>query len=167
MEKFEEVFNRHIGSKSVPISYSNDRLLQGRTFYEQKLWLALRISRVWNDIFSLYGWKRTEGKEKSRQINFFHREASAAVEVQNNWKTLNYDAKQSKFKTLKEFKEKNPEYEVVFGCINDFKERDYYNKHGVRVLTGDAFLQYMLGEDWKRIEACLRELLNQYLQCRN
>ena len=89
---------------------------------------------------------------------------AAAVEVCNTWKTLNYDCKQSKFKTLKEFKMNNPQYEVVFGCINDFKERDYYNKDGIRILTGNPFLEYALGKDYRKIESILQDLMRRYLR---
>ena len=162
--RVNEIFKRHI-NKKPPVQYSSDRLLKDFEFYESKHFIAARIFKIWNDIFELYGWEVTRNRQgrQARQINLFHRQKLIAVEVQNNWKTLNYDCKQSKFKTLKEYKIYHPNYEVIFGCINDFKERNYYNKDKVRVLTGDLFLEYMLGKDWKIIESILKDLMHGYI----
>ena len=161
--RISSIFKRHL-DRTPPVQYSNDRLLKGVEFHESKLFIATRISRIWYDIFELYGWEVTRDKVHPRQINMFHSKELIAVEVCNNWKTLNFDAKQSKFKTLKEFKINNPDYEVVYGCINDFKGRDYYNKDDVRVLTDDRFLEFVLGKDWKIIESILKDLMIHYLK---
>ena len=78
-------------------------------------------------------------------------------------KTLNFDCKQSKFKTLKEYKISNPRYEVIFACINDFKDRDYYNKDNIRTLTGDLFLEFAIGSDYIRIVEHLKKLMKAYI----
>lgn len=155
-------------------SPSADRLLRGSngtpySFTDIRRILARQIGLLWLDVFEGRGWQRATPGESPRQINLFGRSPltpgrSAAVEVQNNWKTSNFDMKQSKFKTLKEYKAAHPETEVIYGCINDFKDRDYINRNGVRVLTGDLFLEYMLGSHWKEVEELLRNEIAKFLE---
>ena len=161
--QIEQIFNKHLSEKP-PVQYSNDRLLRGIEFHESKLYIATRITRIWNDIFELYGWEITKEKRSARQVNMIHPYRLVAAEVCNNWKTLNYDCKQSKFKTLKEYKINNPSYEVIFGCINDFKDRDYYNRDNVRTLTGDLFLEFAIGSDYTKIVELLKKLMRTYAE---
>ena len=140
-----------------------DRLLKGFTFNEIRLKLAKQIGLIWLDIFELYGWRRSTPKVHPRQINMFHTSKPIALEVHNNWKTSNFDAKQSKFKTLKDFKLDHPNFTVIYGCINDFKNRDYLNRDYIRVLTNDRFLEYMLGNDWMKVERYLKDYITDFL----
>ena len=172
-DKVRHLFYIRIARHKLRPNECSDRFLKNFQFYEPRKWLAKQISKLWIDIFKLYGWKEIEFGVKNRQLDLFSEERKAIdgvvrrkasiIEVKNNWKTCNFDEKQSKFKTLKEHKIKYPDYEIIYGCINDFQERDYINKDGVRVLTSDNFLKYMLGDNWIIINNLLIELLRDYI----
>ena len=161
MEALDVILTTYLKPEFFKPTKPADRLLRSFIFNEYRLTLAKQISLIWLDIFQLYGFQKTSPKQHPRQINLFH--DKIAVQVQNNWKTSNFDSKQSKFKTLKEFKLKHPNYEVIYGCINDFQDRDFYNKDNVRILTGDLFLQYMLGNDWKMIVTYLKQEVGKFI----
>lgn len=145
----------------------SDRLLTGLIFpseTQNRLHLARQIGRIWLDVFELFGWTLIKGNSAPRQVSLVGtRDSRVAIIVQNNWKTSNFDSKQSKFKTLKDYKRLNPETHVIFGCINDFKIRDYYNCDDIHVLTSDAFLDYMLGSNWRSVVETLREGVGKFV----
>ena len=165
MEKAFEIRSivaKHLKANHTEETASHDRLLSGLVFPSQnRLILACQIGKIWIDVFQLFGWRKPDTKTP-RQVSLIA--PGAAVVVQNNWKTSNFDSKQSKFKTLKDFKCNFPETEVVYGCINDFKVRDYYNRNDIHILTSNAFLEYMLGSsNWQFVIDTLREEIRRFV----
>lgn len=133
---------------------------------------------MWLDVFELFGWRKPTVNptvnppvKTPRQVSrigeafgvVVSMAKNVAVVVQNNWKTSNFYTKQSKFKTLKDYKCNFPETEAVYGCINDFKVRDYYNRNNIHILTRNAFLEYMLGSsNWQHVQETQREEIRRF-----
>ena len=63
---------------------------------------------------------------------------------------------------LRDSKRENNNYEVVFGAIVDKNPKDYYTDGNVRIITGDQFLEFMLGKKAKEIHALLDKLMQQF-----
>ncbi len=118
----------------------------------------MRIGYLWEEIFMLYGY------EKITKLDLIHREKKIAIELKNNWTSDNFSGKKFKFSCLKQYKQEHPDYEVIYGCINDIQSRDYINKDDVRVLTSDNLLNYIFGKDKDYIIETLRKLIKEYLE---
>ena len=156
----EDLFRKHfIEDKTEKCFKSTDRLLEGQILYDSKVWVTRRISRLWFDIFNLYGWEQDQ--EFQRLVNFRDTKRKIAIEVQNNWKSNSYEAKNSKFMRLENFKKRNPEWTVIVAAINDVEEKNTVTRKGIHILTGDKCLEFMLGKDWRLTENLLKDLMRQ------
>ena len=97
----------------------------------------------------------------SSGIDLINHENKIAIELKNNWKSDNISSKKYNFHHLCKFKQEHPNFEVIYGCVNDIRSKDYVNKDGVRVLTSDSFLNYIFGENDKDfIIKTFRDLLD-------
>ena len=157
-KSIEDLFRKHfIEDKTEKCFRSTDRLLEGQILFDSKIWVTRRISRLWFDIFNLHGWEQDQ--EFQRLVNFRDSKRKIAIEIQNNWKSNSHEAKNNKFMRLENFKQGNPEWTVIIAAINDMEEKDTVTRKGVRILTGDKCLEFMLGPGWKSIEQLLKNLM--------
>ena len=63
---------------------------------------------------------------------------------------------------MKEFKINSSRAGSDYGCVNDLRDRDYYHKDSIRILT-IKFFDFMFGEDTERIIKTLKELIHSYV----
>ena len=84
-------------------------------------------------IFSLFGWSSIgHGR---------HTKPGIYVELHNKWNTL---CSKEKTKAIEELSRSKYNGVKIFGAIVDKEPKDYYTKKGVRVLSGEHFLRFML-----------------------
>lgn len=126
------VFDSHFNPSLLTPRKFNDPLFDMVVCFDPT-YLAGRISRVWNEIFFLFGWN-TIGNGK-------HTKPGIYVEFHNTWSTL---CNRDKAKAIMELGRSVYDREVVFGAIVDKEPKDYHIETGVRILTGDHFLKFML-----------------------
>ena len=81
----------------------------------------------------------------------------------SSWNSENLALKQEKFRMLNELKKRYPSYQVIYGCISDNHQRRFIEGN-VEVLTGDYFLEYMLGDAYPSIEGIIKNLIHNYLE---
>ena len=89
--------------------------------------------------------------EEKRKLYIWNKEKKIAIEFKNNWKSANFNSKQSMFKTLNEFTINHADWEVVYGRFDDFKDADYYYKDNIRILIR-IDLDFIFGEDTELIK---------------
>ena len=149
------IFHSHINSSLLVTKVNNNPLLRNVECFDSFV-LSSKLSHIWNDIFPLYGWMSwTKG-------SYIHKTKKIIVEVHNTWNTFCAQDKTQKLQMLRDSKRENYNYEVVFGAIVDKNPRDYYSDGNVRIITGDPFLEFMLGEKAKEIHALLDNLMQQF-----
>lgn len=75
-----------------------------------------------------------------------------AIELKNRYNTDNASSKKSNFDKLAKFKKENPEYECIYGIINDkntegcIKEIQYNNEK-LKYYSGDKLFTLIFGND--------------------
>ena len=79
------------------------------------------------------------------------------VEVHNKYDTLNSKKKYESIKTLKHLDASVK----IYGCICEKDPRDEM-EGGVRVITGDLFLRFMLGDEAEFVQERVRHLIKQF-----
>jgi len=141
---------------------SNDILLKNQAVnfscVHKHVIFKMRIGKLWEEVILLYGFEKLE-----TGLDLIHHERKIVIELKNSWKSDNFSGKQYKFYTLRNYKRDHPEYEVIYGCINDYIIRDYVNKDGVRILTSDAFLGFIFGNQSEFVVNSLRSMISVYL----
>ena len=130
-EAIIQIFNKYINTSLLVPRKFNDPLFDKVICFDA-VNLVSKVSRIWNEIFSLYGWC-TMGN--GRQVK-----TGVYVEVHNTWSTL---CNRDKVKAIIDLNKARINGEVVFGAIVDKDPKDYY-ADGVRILTGSRFLRFML-----------------------
>ena len=150
MESLDEIFDRHINPSILVSKPINNAMLDGIAFFDPKV-MSIRLSRIYHDIFSLHDWIHMgHGR-------FWHAYKDIVVEVHNKYNTLNSKDKSENLKCLRRLKNR----ERVFGCISDKQQRDI-DVDGVRLITGDLFLRYMLGNEAEPVQVRLRYLIDRF-----
>jgi hypothetical protein len=95
------------------------------------------------------------------------------IELKSNWKSDSHDSKREKFRRLMEFKNINPDYEVIYICLNDNRPNylegvDYiYNKTSFRIITGNKAWEYFCNiadVDKDELISLIRELVRNYVK---
>lgn len=157
MEIVTRVFHSHINSSLLKPKKNNNPLLRDIEYFDPFI-LSSKLSYVWNEIFALYGWLSV-GKGR-----FINKEEKILVEVHNTWNTFNYQTKTDRLQMLRDSKRENLNYEIVFGAIIDKIPRDVYTDGNVRIITGDLFLEFMLGKEAEKIQALLSRLMQQFVR---
>lgn len=155
MDRITRIFNKHINEEILVPKKNNNPLLSGVLYFDP-LVLSSKLSYIWNDIFPLYGWT------KYNRSMFINRNDKVIIEVHNTWNTFNSHDKTQRLELLRDSKRENFDYEIVFGAIVDKQPKDTYTSGNVRVITGDYFLLYMLGEEFNKIQQHLRKLMVQF-----
>ena len=150
MESLEEIFNRHINSSILETKPINNAMLEGMEFFDPKI-LSFGLSRIFHDIFSQRSWKYIgNGRVK-------HTHKNIIVEVHNKYNTLNSREKYESIKRLKQLDSKVK----IYGCIYEKEPRDEM-EGGVRVITGDLFLRFMLGDEAESVQKRIRYLIKEF-----
>ncbi len=80
------------------------------------------------------------------------------IELKNRYNTCNSSSKETTYNNLIEFKKTHLDHEVIFGIINcnttNNCGKDYIVNHkgyDIRYLSGDKFLQFIFGDDFRQI----------------
>ena len=86
-----------------------------------------------------------------------------AVELKSSTQTDNSSSRERNFQKLLEFKEKCPEYELFYLCINH-TTKECQNKlldNGITFLTGKHALEFLYGENYNEviltIQKCVKD----------
>ena len=116
---------------------NTDCVLYGLDMTQYRKIVALRskMGRFYEALFAyLCGF--THNKVGFDLIN---KEKNIYIELKTIFNIDNYDSKISKFQKLTEHKTKNPDHEVIYGCLNDNRvgdSVDYFHTSGFRIITG-------------------------------
>src|SRR5438093_11043356 len=163
---FNKVVNRQINDNSI----SNDILFMNLhsdavksmnvigKMAHKNTHFKMRIGQMWEIVFTLFGFQKLP-----TGLDVINYDRKIIIELKNNWKTDNYSGKKFKFAALRNYKRDHPDFEVIYGCVNDFKIRDYINTDGVRVLTGHALLRHILAKDMEFVVETLQSLISDYI----
>ena len=147
MKTIDEIFNCHINSSILESKLINNPMLEGVEFFDPKI-LSIRLSRVYHDIFSQHNWIHLgHGR-------FRHAHNNIVVEVHNKYNTLN---SRDKYESLKSLRRLNSKVKV-YGCIYEKVPRDEI-EDGIRVITGEPFLHFMIGNKTVAVQERLKCLV--------
>ena len=150
MESVDEIIDRHINPSILVSKPINNAMLEGVEFFDPKV-LSIRLSRVYHDIFSQHDWIHLG------YGRFRHAYKDIIAEVHNKYNILNSTEKSDNLKSLRRLKNQ----ERVYGCIYDKEQRDI-DVEGVRLITGDLFLRYMLGDEAESVQVRLKYLIHRF-----
>ena len=125
-------------------------MLEGIEFFDPKI-LSIGLSRIYHDIFTQHSWKHI-GHGKFRHVH-----KDIVVEVHNKYNTLN---SREKYESLKSLRHLNSKVKI-YGCIYEKEPRDEM-EGGIRVITGDPFLRFMLGDEVESVQKRIRHLIKQF-----
>lgn len=96
-------------------------------------------------------------------------ERKLAIELKNRTNTDNASSKKSNLDKLAKFKRQHPDYECIYGCVNDDTEEKTmtgeittitHDGVELRKYTGMKLLNHIFGENTKTIIDLVRELLD-------
>ena len=150
MESIDEIFDHHINSSILVSKHINNPMLEGVEFFDPKV-VSIRLSRIYHDIFSQHDWIHMGNGR------FRHAHNDTVVEVHNKYNTLNSKDKYESLKSLRRLRYQ----EKVYGCISAKEPKDE-KEDGIRVITGDPFLHFMIGNKTALVQVRLKYLIHRF-----
>jgi len=151
---------RKILCKPIDCKINNDIILCGILQNEIRTCtyiknIQMRIGKLWEVIATFYGWL------KVKHINLINLTTKQAVEIKNADNTDNSSSRHRNYEKLLEFKSANPDYEVIYACINCncSKPCDKLLDNGIRYVSGEYALKLLYGEDCHRIIKLIQSII--------
>ena len=154
---------RNIICREYTIKYPNDIILRDSNHsvldlvYKYRL-LQQRIGEAWEIAPTFYGWQKIYG------IDLKNVSTHQAVELKNSYNTDNSSSRKTNYIKLMEFKEINPDYEIIYAVINDKTDKNKMVHDGrIRYVSGIHARQLLFGENTQRVINEMRLVVNDFL----
>ena len=119
--------------------------------------IQMRLGKIYEELAKLNSWTKVE------KIDLIDINRKFAVELKSSTQTDNSSSRERNFQKLLEFKEKCPEYELFYLCINH-TTKECQNKlldNGITFLTGKHALEFLYGENYNEviltIQKCVKD----------
>ena len=131
-----DIFNRIFDKPLNKLSHiiRSDLILNGIEITNNKTELKMKMGYFYEQLFC-YLCNFTHPKTGFDLIN---EEEQIFIELKTDWKTDNYNAKESKFRFLSKYKRNNSNAKVYYICLNDKRKVhvDYLHHFGFQIITG-------------------------------
>jgi hypothetical protein len=162
--EIEKLFNEEV-ARNITYSKPSDFIFNNTLFYDIHHNLSRRLGIFYEKLICLFDDFEKINEPTFRRADIISHSRKIILELKTNYSSANADMKSSKFFSLCLLKQRNPTYEVIFGCVNDSnKPKQYYNKDGVLILTGDKLLEYLFGAEYYKLKDFLKHLMFNYLK---
>jgi hypothetical protein len=161
---------REILFKPIKPKRSTDIILHDLTYELQKQAytlriLQMRIGHIWELCAVECGWIKVE------KINLINTKTKQAIELKNSDITDNSSSKARNYQKLFEFKKHNPDYEIIYACINSSKVNSaceniyvYQNQNNkIRYVTGDECINLLYGERSNEVIDLVKRLVKEFI----
>lgn len=157
MESIDRIFNIHINPSILITKPINNAMLDGIAFFDPMV-LSVRLSRIYHDIFALHDWNPIG------YGRFRHALKDILVEVHNKYNTFNSKDKTHNLNSLRRLKSQTRELEIIYGCIMDRipKDEPLFSNGNVRLITGERFLHFMLGDKAEPVQERLKYFIDRF-----
>jgi hypothetical protein len=129
----------------------------------------MRIGNIWQIIIGNYDQMFDLGVGHETGLDIMSTERKLVMELKNRTNTDNASSKLSNLNKLAKYKRQHPDYEAIYGCVND----DTHNKtmggeivtfmhDGVELkkYTGMKLLNHIFGANVQMIVECVKESLD-------
>ena len=129
---FNYIFDKPLNKLSHTIR--NDLILNGIEVTNNKTELKMKMGYLYEELFC-YLCNFIHPKTGFDLIN---EEEQIFIELKTDWNTDNYNAKESKFRLLSNYKRNNPKAKIYYICLNDKRkvQVDYAHHFGFQIITG-------------------------------
>lgn len=127
----------------------------------------MRIGCIWQIAIGNYGTMTDLGIGHETGLDILSVERKIAIELKNRTNTDNSSSRLSNWNKLAKFKRLHPDYECIYGCVNDDKseagEITTITHDGVEIkkYTGNKLLTHIFGSDTANIVSFLRDIIHQ------
>ena len=142
---------------------TRDKVLQGlvgkweEAAYRLQV-LRMRIGYAWELVFTDYGFKK-----QSSGIDLVSHRRKIVIELKNGYR-INSIVRNADFRRLQAYKRRHPQYTAILGIINDKNpEGKSRTKNGLRIMSGQKFLHYILQGNEGRIILYLRRVVKRFM----
>lgn len=147
------------------IHYPEDILLESlntsvvKTSYLYNI-LPQRIGKAWEKAATFYGWK-----QQATKVDLVHEQRKIAVELKTSTHSDSSAARRRKYDMLSEFKQKHPDYQVVYAVINDNTAKDkMVHDNRVRYVSWTHALHLLYGPDYNKVITVMEQVVEEYLK---
>lgn len=135
--------------------------------------IQMKVGQSWQIIFgSIAGVKdlgvgHESGLDLMSDSAFRH--GKMVMELKNSWNTDNSSSRAQNLRKLTKFASSNPDYQPIYAFVNTKKSSGEdkfitFENHQVRILSGKKLLRYVLGKNYKKTVACLKETIPKFLK---
>lgn len=174
-KEVEKIINK-IFSRDINTTILNDILLEE---YIQKnddiikktkkiKQIQMKIGELWQRIIGIYGEYIDLKQGHHSGLDIINENKKIVIELKNRYNTDNASSRKSNYDKLAKFKQNNPNYECVYGIINDKTIQGeeltiIHNGVKLKKYSGNCFLNYIFGENKDIVLNIIRNCLNCYL----
>ena len=113
--------------------------------YLKMVKLSTNMGRFYENLFCYL----CDFQKPKKDFDLIDTKENIYIELKSKYSTDNHNSKDSKFHHLGKFQTQNPNFEVIYMCLNDnrcLKTRNVNYKHiyGHRIITGTKAWEYLL-----------------------
>lgn len=174
-EELEQIIAR-IVRKSSKETYTfdlldTDEIHKNKQIAHKEKLRQMKIGEIWQEaIGSYFGFSNLYSGHYSG-LDVISHSRKIAIEIKNRTNTDNASARKSNFDKLAKFKELNPDYMCVYGCINaDTKSKTItgssniilHNGYSIEYLSGYAFLRLIFGNNIEKVIEFIKNTIAKY-----
>lgn len=130
----------------------------------------MKIGEIFQFVLGSYDTFEDLGVGHESGLDILSNSRKIVIELKNRTNTDNSSSRKANFDKLVEFKTKHPEYECIYGCINDSTEAktqngDYqtiiHNGVEIKKYIGAKLLALILGKNSEKIIKFVRETIDE------
>jgi hypothetical protein len=129
----------------------------------------MKVGKIMQIVLGNYDKFIDLGEGDETGLDIISKERKIIIELKNRTNTDNDSSRKSNLDKLAKFKNKNPDYTCIYGCINDTTEKktkngkiDIIQHNGVelKLFTGNKLLEFILGDDMNETISYVKDLID-------
>jgi len=130
--------------------------------------LRMKIGTIWQIAIGNYIGYDDLGNCHKSGLDVIHKDRKIIMELKNRYNTDNSSSRKANFDKLVKYKNEHPEFECIYGIINDRNMKGDYKiiKHNnveIKYYSGMCLLDYLFGEDTKQVLDIIHKIIYSYL----
>ena len=163
------IFLRPVSEKLTYDIMDTDKLKQNKLIVLKEKQRQMKIGEIMQAILGNYSKFTNLGNGHESGLDIISYDMKIIIELKNRTNTDNASAKKSNFDKLAKFKISNPEYDCIYGCINDDTEAktnkgkiELIKHNGVelKIYVGSKLLDLILGDNKNEIITHVKNLID-------
>lgn len=167
--KIKQIIRRPVKERLTFDILDTEKHIKNKLISLQEKQRQMKIGAIWQYTLGNYNSFQDLGTGHESGLDIISTSRKIIIELKNRTNTDNASSRKANKDKLVKFKLQHPDYECIYGMINDTTEKDtivgkintiQYNGVEIKEYIGMEFIRYILGEDTESIIEFIKKTID-------